>query len=258
MDDADAASYDTGKRDESGVDYFRISYLHELLHAFGLDHSADAYAFMNYGERPWANRTGPNSIRPLPADIRKLRSLYPLGTTRTEVAVLNTWYDPTDVTAGPANQKMLCKPSQDDDWNTSLFAGKCGTGGPEARDTEVCEGDTLLARFALANYSTSSVDVTARMWFSLDDQWDATDLLSPTTREFTVNAANSYQSGNTWSVPYLAHTASNYLVIVRVVATTPSGATAGDWIPLRGKVGSDCPFQQPDPAAPPEPPFGGK
>lgn len=214
---------------------------------------------MNYGERPWANRTGPHSIRPLPADIRKLCSLYPLGTTRTEVAVLNTWYDPADVTAGAASQRMLCKPSQGEDWATSLFAEECGTGGPEGGDTEVCEGDALLARFALANYSTSSVDVTARLWLSLDDQWDATDLLSPTTREFTVDAASSYQSGNTWSMPVIGQAQlTGYHVIVRVVATTPSGATAGDWIPLRGKVGSDCPFQQPDPAAPPEPPFGGK
>ncbi len=109
---ANTTYYETGKRDQADNVYFRISYLHELLHAFGLEHSSDTYAFTNYGERPWANRPGADSIRPLPADIRALRSMYPAGTGRSDVALLNTWFDPADTSVGAARQKMLCNPSQ--------------------------------------------------------------------------------------------------------------------------------------------------
>jgi hypothetical protein len=44
---------------------------------------------------------------------------------------------------------------------------------------------------------------------------------------------------------------------VRVEATTPSGATVTDWIPLRGGVSSSCSAQPPDPIEPPDPPIGG-
>lgn len=63
--------------------YFRISYLHELLHAFGLKHSPDSYSMMNYGTRPFANRADGKQVRPLPDDIEFLRDLYPkVATTR--------------------------------------------------------------------------------------------------------------------------------------------------------------------------------
>ena len=60
--------------------------------------------------RPWANAPVDDLICPLPYDVQRLRSLFPAANARTEVAVLNTWFDrdrPVDVTP----QKMLCKPS---------------------------------------------------------------------------------------------------------------------------------------------------
>jgi hypothetical protein len=36
----------------------------EPLDTFGLSHTADTYAFTNGNERPWANRTGAEAIRP--------------------------------------------------------------------------------------------------------------------------------------------------------------------------------------------------
>ena len=225
--------YETGKTDDTGAVYFRHSYLHELLHTFGLAHSADSYAAMNYGDRAWPNRPGDDGIRPLPDDVEALRDLYPAAGTRTEVALFNSWYDP----ASPvADQKLLCKPSLGTGWGADRFADKCGTGGANSGSTTICTGNTLRARFALANYSTDEVDVTARLWFSTDDLYQWSDTISATSHTFTVSAQGSTQQGLTWTVPALGAAGTTYHVIARVTATTPAGVTVGDWIPLRGTV----------------------
>jgi hypothetical protein len=230
--------YDVTLSNAAGNRYFRISYVHELLHAFGLAHSNDSYSMLNYGDRPWANRVADDAVRPLPDDVEGLRSLYPLADTRREVAVLNTWYDPIVPTGAypAADQKQLCKPSLGSAWNSDLFADVCGiTATGAAGATTVSSGNTLRTRFAFANYSTESVDVVANLYFSTDDIWDATDVASVTTRSFSAGANASSQQGRTWSVPS-GLAVGDYYVIVRVVATTSSGAVVTDWIPLRGTV----------------------
>jgi hypothetical protein len=236
--------YESGEKDASGAKYFRISYLHELIHSFGLSHSANSLSMLNYGDRPWANRVGDDAIRPLPDDVEALRDLYPATGARTEVAVLNSWFDDTTLSSGAypaAQQTFLCQPSLGDTWDASIFADQCGTSGGQPGSNLVCSGDTLRTRFALANYSTDDVDVEAHLWFSVDDQWDALDYESATTRQFTVNANVSSQQGRVWTVPSLPQGSVktawvDYYVIARVTATTPAGLVVNDWIPLRGTV----------------------
>jgi hypothetical protein len=230
------AFYEAGKTDSAGATYFRHSYVHELLHTFGLAHSLNSYAALNYGERGWPNRPGDDGVRPLPDDVEALRDLYPAAGTRTEVALFNTWYDPNRVSNGAALQDLLCEPSLGTSWAADRFGNRCGTGGASSGSTTVCAGNTLRARFALANYSTSSVDVDARLWFSTDDSYQWFDRISPTAHSFTVSAQGSTQQGLTWTVPTLGAAGTTYHVIARVVATTTSGAVVGDWIPLRGTV----------------------
>jgi hypothetical protein len=68
------------------------------------------------------------------------------------------------------------------------------------------------------------MDVTARLWFSRDDQWDPNDRLSPTIKQFTIATASSAQQRRTWSVPALSLAGvggNEHYVIVRVEATAP-------------------------------------
>ena len=230
--------YDVTLSNAAGDRYFRISYVHELLHAFGFAHSNDSYSMLNYGDRPWANRVADDAIRPLPDDVEGLRSLYPLAGTRREVAVLNTWYNPivSTETYPAANQQQLCEPSLGSAWNIDRFSDVCGvTASGAAGSTIVAGGNTLRTRFAFANYSTESVDVIASLYFSTDDTWDAADVASVTTRSFSVGANTSSQQGRTWTVPS-GLAPGDYYVIARVVATTSSGVVVTDWIPLRGTV----------------------
>lgn len=230
--------YDVTLNNAAGDRYFRISYIHELLHAFGLAHSNDSYSMLNYGDRPWANRVADDAIRPLPDDVEGLRDLYPLAGTRREVAVLSTWYTPAPAVGSypAADQQQLCKPSLGSSWNSDLYADVCGlTASGVAGSTTVASGNTLRTRFAFANYSTESVDVNANIYFSTDDIWDATDVASVTTRSFSASANGSSQQGRTWTVPS-GLAAGDYYVIVRVIATTSSGVVVTDWIPLRGTV----------------------
>ena len=233
----DEPYYDVTLNNADGDRYFRISYLHELLHAFGLAHSNDSYSMLNYGDRPWANRVTDDAIRPLPDDVEGLRALYPLGGSRIDVAVLNTWYAPVVPTGTypAADQQQLCKPSLGSAWNSDRFADVCGTSGGAAGSTEMYGGDTLRTRFAFANYSTESVDVVARLYFSTDDIWDAADIASVTTRSFSVSANGSSQQGRAWEVPY-GLAAGDYYVIIHVEAIATSGTVVSDWIPLRGTV----------------------
>lgn len=198
-----AAYYLAGLKDASDKVYFRISYQHELMHAFGVGasdedgHPDDVHSFLNYGERPWAHVAPDAMIRPLPYDVRQLRSQFPASGARTEVAVLNTWID-TASTAEVTPQKMLCKPSVGAVPNVAhAFADYCGDGRPAA----VCPGDVLQVQYALANYSTEDVNVTSNVWFSSDDVWDAGDRLSPTSKTYLVDAAHSQNKYWGYEVP---------------------------------------------------------
>ena len=132
--------------------------------------------YPGYDGYPWANRPDHEALRPLPADVRTLRQRYPEAGSRAEVAVLNTWFDATDPSeSGAAYQQHLCQPSLGSGWSLKTSAGTCGTNGADQGSTEICTGDTLRTRFALANYSTEAVDVVSGLWFSLHDQWDSSD-----------------------------------------------------------------------------------
>ena len=212
--------------------YFRTSYLHELLHGFGLDHSATTYAFMNYGARPWANRPDDERVRPLPADVRLLRDLYPAAGVRTELATLTTWFDEHDISdSGAALGKVLCAPSLGSAFSSSLFDAHCGSGGAKGGSTEVCAGDTLRTRFTLANYSTHDVDFDVRLWLSTDATWQWYDAISPTQPgQIHLDAAQSARKGISFEVPALGAPGTEYHTIVR------ASGEVSDWIPLPGAV----------------------
>ena len=238
--DISADYYTAGLWDGSGKLYFRISYQHELLHAFGLSgHPQDVYSFLNYGVRPWANAPVDDMIRPLPYDVQRLRSLFPGSNARTTGAQYV-------VRRGRPGRRhaaeMLCKPSVGNVSRSSkMFELYCG----EASDTSVCPGDIVQVHYALANYSTADVTVTSNVWFSLDDAWDQGDALSPTSKAYSVLAAtsqNKYWGFEVPSLPLGFSGTRTFSVIVRATATTPSGVTVRDSIPLRGTVsaGTEC------------------
>ncbi len=54
----------------------------------------------------------------------------------------------------------------------------CGVDGTASGSTDVCAGDQLKTRVALANYSTESMQVTTELYFSSDEKWQATDVAS--------------------------------------------------------------------------------
>jgi hypothetical protein len=238
-----ARYYDAGSTTPGGdYSWFRPSFLHELLHAFGLTHTKTQYAFMNHrgdGGFPWANRPEADAVRPLPYDAQVLRARYPASGTRYDVAVLNTWYEPpADPDDDAGYQTALCKPSLGGSWSALTSSGTCGKNGA----TNVCAGDTLRTRYTLANYSTDSMTVWAWLYFSRDETFDGTDPLSATSSpSYDVAAAKSTYSEDTWTVPALTHGAT-YHPIVRVIAEHigANGAdplsVKADWIPLRGTV----------------------
>jgi hypothetical protein len=228
--------YEAGRSDPNGVDYLRISYLHELLHAFGLDHTATGFAFENYGERPWMRAPSSDAVRPLPDDIEHLRDLYPSSETYTNVAVLNTWYDPDDVSStGAARQGLLCKPSTGtanadrwDDPNKGDLLSTCGKTGTAAGSTSICSNSTLRTRVAFTNSSSEAVDVTVRYWLSTDDTWDSGDHLSPTQpAAVEVSRTGSRLLSDSWTVPNLGTTAATSTasnVAKSGSASAPSGS----------------------------------
>ena len=119
--------------------------------------------------------------------------------------------------------------------------------------TQVCPGDVVQVHYALANYSTSSVTVTSNVWFSSDDVWDTGDSISPTSKVYTVPAATAHNKYWGYEFPDLKlFTARTFYVIVRVTATTASGVTVHDSIPMLGTVsaGSQCMSPQANTAPP--------
>jgi hypothetical protein len=274
----DAKTSDRGL-DEDGSSrakesWFRPRFLHELLHAFGADHTLAHYSFMDYptafdnddqssGGYPWANRPAAESLRPLPYDVALLRKLYPKANSdRDEVALFNTWYGPAADGVDAAGSYPLCMPSLGSDWSADLEPGSCGVEDGKPGKTVVCPGDTVRTRVALANYSTGPVDVTARLYMSRDLVWQSTDTVSATIRTKSLDAAESALWTATWKIPAFTSSTGN-LPIIRVESTpkkapsnpnpsattriagseaTPSvespdlGRTTTDWIPLRGPL----------------------
>lgn len=108
------AYYDAGPTDIAGKTWFRPSFLYELLHAFGFNHTLTRYSFMNHrgnGGFPWANREPDDAVRPLPDEIATLRRLYhPASDSRYDVAALNTWYAPPGDPDDDAAWQSSCAP----------------------------------------------------------------------------------------------------------------------------------------------------
>jgi hypothetical protein len=214
-----------------------------LLHAFGENHTNDAYAFMNYNDFPWAGggRTEAEAIRPLPDDVSFLRNKYPgAGPARSEVAVLNTWFTATSIVDANGNpvatpQHLNCAPSLGTS-DTDYYAPHCGVGGADAGSTEICPNDVLRTHFTVANYSNKHVDLTARMYLSLDDRYTNLDAVSVTSRPISLDAAVSGHYAKTWRVPNPATTDTTYSVLIRVTGTTIAGDSVEDWLPLTGTV----------------------
>ncbi|WP_426510926.1 hypothetical protein ACPPVO_09920 [Dactylosporangium sp. McL0621] len=253
--DAGETLYGAGRWNAAGDTWFRPSYLHEVIHAFGLHHTHGSYAFMNYGARPWANRAAADAIRPLPDDAHGLRDLYPATSTRSEVALLNTWMDPDDTDHGAAQQKELCMPSTGVVLSTDLenpFAAYCGAsyGGPGrptiGGSTTVCTGGGIVTRVALANYATDDVQTSLHMWFSTgDDVWTTTgDVKSADAFAQEVGENNSDLLTHSFTVPSTLTSGKVYRPIAQVDwwldldhdGVADPGTSAYDWIPLRGTI----------------------
>jgi len=211
--------------------YFRISYMHELLHGWGLKHSPDSYSMMNYGTRPFANMEDGKQVRPLPDDREFLRDFYPTGVVSRGIAVLNTWFTATNVVDAAADQDGLCAPAKGSAWD-AWNAGFCATNPT----TLVCPGEWIYTQSAIANNGSDDLDVEHRLWFSLDESWTSADLASPTIRYYTVNGDVSSKQGRMFQVPSNAAYSTTYQPIARVSGTGSDGSIKSDWIPLRGTL----------------------
>ncbi len=239
--DGGQAYFDATLNDTSGARYFRLVYLHELLHTFGLAHSDSSYSMMNYGDRPWFDE---RTIRPLPDDVKGLRELYPeplVGSS--EVAVFNSWWTLAGAASGAAQQERYCAPNVGGNFISDPFSDRCALNGFAWGSTEICAGSSLHTRFTVANYSTDAADVTARLWLSLDDQWDPSDRLSPTRHDYSLSATDADPAAATWEMPNLGISEGTYRPIVRVRGTTAGGRSVESSTPQRGRVSyalTDC------------------
>ncbi|MBT6325755.1 MAG: hypothetical protein HOJ35_07285 [Bdellovibrionales bacterium] len=216
-------------RDNSRMRYFRLVYVHELLHAFGVAHATESFAMMNRGDRPWLNRDKEFQASPLPDDVRALRYLYPESSAHFEIALTNSWFEeiPSDV----AVQSHLCAPSLGDSW-ADKFDTFCGDASNIT--TDICPGDKLRVRVSAANFSTSAVSVELEMYLSKDEYLDSSDIKSSTIDLITVNKSASLMRGKSFSVPKLGFQGS-YNVIINAKATN-GYISITNWIPLNGKV----------------------
>lgn len=253
--------YDAGQTDCSGATWFRPSFQHELLHAFGLKHTTSQYSFMNHrgdggwnltrpagyvdtGGFPWANRDADRSVLPLPYEVGELRRLYPGSGSRYDIAALNTWYRPADVSDDAAWQMKLCVPSLGASWSADTSSGTCGVDGKKDGATTVFSpGSTLRTRFALANYSTGSLDVTSKLWLSKDETWDPSDVPVDADESRHLDAATSRLVNAKWTLPELC--SGEYHPIVHLIAmhynadgSADPASLKMDWIPLRGTITS--------------------
>lgn len=242
--------WDAGKT-LAGDHSFRLMYLHELFHAFGVAHSDHSFSIMNKGARPWHNRAAGEQFQPLPDDVEAARALYPGSRGDTfRIALLNTWHDVNDPEGDAVQHKMLCQPSRGSSWADPWDATRLGS-SMAADDglatcgvalsgvaTEVCPGDVVRTQVAVANYHASEVDVALRLWFSSDDVWDGVaggDVKAAEVRRYTQGPQGSSKQGRVYTVPALPE--GEYHLISKGVATdVATGDKTNDWIPLRGTL----------------------
>lgn len=234
--------FDAGLRYYNGsgeVRYFRLTYIHELMHALGFEHNPSAFSQLNTGDRPWGNKTKNEMIFPLADDIEGLRAKYPDQTKGTEVALLTSWYDPNDIsTSGAATQKFICKPAvgSNTSWSANFYDTYCST---DSLPYLACPGDNLLTRVAITNLGTDHLSVDYSAYFSEypDDNLDGSDLLATRMHTFTLNENQSSLQGRQFKVPTNVKYNTYYRVIASVEASEINdGGIARNWIPLRGYI----------------------
>jgi hypothetical protein len=145
--------------------------------------------------------------------------------------------------ASAATGTLLCSPSLGADYNTDKFAPKCGTGGARSRSTVVCEGDQLRIRFTVANYSTSTVQVLAWVFFSADTTLSDTDVPAASTSSLWIHPGGSKIVTASAKVPDLTSlTGLAVKPILRVTSwedldgdgVSEGNTTYTDWTPLQG------------------------
>jgi hypothetical protein len=231
-----------GEADLVGHGYFRPVLLHELLHAFGLSHSASTTAFMNYGQRPWINRPPEKMITPLPDDLAALRHLYPAPGDVYRVAFLNTALNKSAPVSdsGAGTQEALCHPSGGTTYAPNLFAS--GTYAcAKSPVFQVCAGGQVYGVYSLANYSTKDMQVVVGAWFSTDDVWGWNDHESADYDQYVIPAGQTVLIGDHWTMPSMQVGTQQVRTIMRVIAeydspTPPAESVTTDWLPLDGTV----------------------
>jgi hypothetical protein len=235
--------YKAGVKDLADHYYFRPQLLHELLHAFGLAHSDNTTAFMNYGQLPWINRSPDKMITPLPDDLAGLRHFYPGSGDVYRVAFLNTALDPAGPVSdgGAGTQSPLCHPSGGTTY-ASVFA-TYNYGCARSPYFNVCAGGQVYGAYSLANYSTKDMQVTVQAWFSTDDVWTESDHASVDYDVYTVATGKTVLIGDHWTMPSMQVGTLQIHVILRVVAlqytpgsAPPANSVTTDWLPLDGTV----------------------
>ncbi|WP_028066636.1 hypothetical protein [Solirubrobacter soli] len=227
--------------------WFRPTFLHELLHAFGFKHVKGVYSFMNHrspGGFPWAGGKD-NGVRMLPWEVGTLRNAYGDVGTSYAVGLRNTWYAAPQPGDDASSQVALCPDSStwDEDANACKTSSTSG-------DRRICSGDRVTGSVAFANYSTTGVRATVQLYFSKDEIWDPGDTPSTTTFTEDAGAEASVKMGGSFAVPTL--TAGPQFAIARVTAVplllggaTDPSQTQHDSIPLRIPVGAAHGYDSP-------------
>lgn len=221
--------------DENSFLYLRQTALHELLHATGLEHEDNAYAYTNYEQMPWSNSPEGHLVEPLPDDRRGLRTLYGDGGSELDVAVLNTHH--LDNPGAEAIGFLNCSPSTGT-WFSNLwfFGGSCGN----SFETEVCPGDWIFVTYNIANYGTQTANTTHRLWFSSNSIWSGNDYPSSTVWQSVVSKDAYY--GRYFAMPNIPP--GDYWPIIKIDTNLDesSESTINNRIPLPGMItmASDC------------------
>ncbi len=258
--------YGTPYYDTAGASqWVQTTYLHELLHAFGLEHTPDAYTYLNYGnDLAWSKRdSNDSSPEPLPDERTALRAIYPATTATNEFDLLltNTWFNNAAawIIEDSAPQQLLCPPSQarEDPGSPGEFveidplnADGCN---PLMGHT-VCPGqDSVAVAYAASNNGVVPEWVVHDLWFSLDEELDtAQDIQSPDNFYWfeTLGAYESTLNQRFFRVPAGLTANTDYHVIARVrrIADSLDQPTSqfrersyrNNWIPLRGQVRASC------------------
>ena len=150
---------------------------------------------------------------------------------------MNTWVQPNFVTKTGSTvglQKLLCAPSVGKVGDAAkMFQPNCGN----TDATNICPGDTVQIQYTAANYSTEPVTITANYWFSTDDSWQQSDIVSSSAAGYMVDTADADPEMASVVVPTLPGMLTDkYYLIVRLTATSMSGVVVHDSIPLRGQL----------------------